>query len=147
MVLFNHGNRMAPLWELRREMDNILNRFPSGFERGLFPRTRGFPAVNVWEDAECFCVEAEIPGVNMDDVEINGAGNELTIKGRREPLDAEDLTYHRQERGFGEFTRVVTFPADMDTDKVEATLKNGVLTITLPKAQAAKTRRIAVKSG
>jgi len=147
MMLFRQENRMAPLWELRRGMDDILNRFSSGCGRGLFPRTRGFPAANVWEDGESFFVEAEIPGVSMDNVEIYAMGNELTIKGRREPRDAENLTYHRQERGFGEFTRVVTLSADVDPDKVEATLKHGVLTITLPKAASAKTRKIAVKSG
>ena len=144
MMLFRQINRMAPLSELRREMESVLDRFPTGLDRGLWPHTRVFPAMNVWEDGECFYAEAEIPGVSMKDLEIYASGNELTIKGQRKVLNGEDLTYHRQERGAGEFARMITLPADVNADKVEATLNNGVLTIVLPKAEAAKMRKITV---
>ena len=145
MLLFRPNYRTAPLLELGREMDQLINRCADGFDRGLFQRTRGFPAVNVWENDEGFCAEAEIPGVKMEDIEITVSGNEVTVKGHREPLGEEGLTYHRQERGFGEFARTIALPADVDTEKVSATLRDGVLTIIMPKAEAAKMRKIEVK--
>lgn len=145
-MLFRELNRTAPLWELRREMENLFNRVTGDTGPGLLPRTRVFPAVNVWEDGECLYTEAEIPGVSMKDLDIYASGNELTLKGRRAALQGEDLTYHRQERGFGEFTRVLTLPVDVNADKVEAAVKDGVLLITLPKADEAKARKIAVKT-
>jgi HSP20 family protein len=72
-------------------------------------------------------------------------GDELTIKGHRKPMAGEKLTYHRQERGTGEFTRLLTLPVEIDADTVEAVLQDGVLTITLPKEEAAKPRQIEVK--
>jgi HSP20 family protein len=146
MMLFRELNRAAPLWELRREMDNLVNRFTGDWGAGLFPQPRAFPAVNVWEDGECFYAEAEIPGASMKDLEILASGNELTIKGRRKPLEGKDLTYHRQERGCGEFTRLITLPAEVNADKVEAALRDGVLMITLPKAEEARARKIVVKT-
>ena len=146
-MLFREINRMAPFSGLRREMESVLDTFSNGFDRGLLPRPRAFPAMNVWEDGECFYAEAEIPGVSMNDLEICASGDELTIKGQRKPSDDESLTYHCQERGFGEFTRMITLPADVNPDKIEATLKDGVLTITLPKAEEARMRKIAVKAG
>ena len=74
-------------------------------------------------------------------------GDELTLKGRREPEDGQQATYHRRERGTGSFTRVLTLPIEVDADKVEASLAQGVLTIRLPKAESAKARKIQVKAG
>ena len=88
----------------------------------------------------------EVPGVQMSNIEINVVGNELSIKGKRECGCGEGVTIHRQERGSGEFSRFLTLPVAIDAEKVEAVLKNGVLTIKLPKAEAAKPRRIEVKT-
>ena len=140
---FPFANRVD---ELRREMDRLLDNF--GVSRGRWPYARptAFPAVNVWDAGDTVCLEAEIPGVDKQDLEIFAVGNELTIKGRRQPLEGK-LTYHRQERGTGEFTRVLTLPVDVNADKVDAVLDNGVLTVHLPKAEAAKRKQIAVKAG
>jgi len=73
-------------------------------------------------------------------------GNELTIKGRRTPPASDNPTYHRQERATGEFTRVVTLPAEVNADKVEAVLKDGVLSVRLPKAEQARPRKIALRT-
>lgn len=133
--------------ELRREMDRLFDTFGMGLPRWPYPRAAGYPALNVWDAGDTLCVEAEVPGINKDDLEVFAVGNELTIKGRREPVPGDNLTYHRQERGTGEFTRVITLPAEVDADRVEAVLDNGVLTVRLPKAEAAKPRKIAVKAG
>jgi HSP20 family protein len=132
-----------PLMQLRREVSNLLE----GLEGDGGAARRGFPAVNIWEDRENFFAEAEIPGVAQEDLEVFTIGDELTIRGKREPMSGKGLTYHRQERGTGEFERVITLPADVDADKVEAKLHNGVLTITLPKAERAKARKVAVHAG
>jgi HSP20 family protein len=132
------------LGDLRHEIDRLFEDWTSPFNGNLF-RPAAFPAVNVWEDAENFYAEAELPGVTMEDLEVNVVGDELSIKGTRKPMPEGAYTYHRQERGTGEFTRFVTLPALVDAAKVEAVLQDGVLTVTLPKAEEAKPKRIQVK--
>lgn len=137
-------NPLWPLADLRREMDRMFDMFGPRLD---LVRTGVFPALNVWEDGEALYAEAEIPGVKAEDLEVYTVGNELTIKGRRESAQGDGVSYHRRERGTGEFTRCVTLPAEVDADKVEARLENGVVTITMPKAEAAKPRKIMVKAG
>ena len=137
---------LNPFEELRREMTRLLDNFGVGLSRGALMGRAAYPALNVWDAGDAVCVEAEVPGIKKDDLEILAAGNELTIKGRRMPLEGENLVYHRQERPTGEFTRVLTLPVEVDADRVEAVVDNGVLTIRLPKAEAAKPRKITVKA-
>jgi len=137
-------NLWAPYGDLRREIDRLFDAFTGG--NGGAARVRAFPAVNLWEEGNDFYLEAELPGVARDDLDISAAGTELTLRGRRNPRRGEELTYHRQERGSGEFTRVLTLPTEVDAEKIEATLKDGVLTLTLPKAEAARARKIKVKA-
>ena len=130
---------------LRDEMDRLFRRF--GGNGNLWRRTPAeFPAVDIWEDDNDLYLEAELPGMELDDLEIYVTqGNQLTIKGKRTPPEVEG-TWHRRERGFGEFTRVIALPVDVDADKVEATLKHGVLTVRLPKVAEARVRKIPVKA-
>lgn len=106
-----------------------------------------FPALNVWEDEQSLFAEAELPGLKMDQLEIFVRGNELTVKGERTDGQAEKNVYHRRERGVGPFSRVIRLPVEVDADKVEASLQAGVLTVKLPKAPAARMRKIEVKAG
>ncbi|MCG8407428.1 MAG: Hsp20/alpha crystallin family protein [Phycisphaerales bacterium] len=129
----------------RQDMENLFDDFFSRFD-GPTRRTRGFPPLNIWEDDERLFVEADVPGLTMNDIDIEVMGNELTIKGRRETPNDEETTYHRRERGMGEFARMITLPVNIDPNNVEAVLKNGVLTVTLPKAEVAKVRKIEVKT-
>lgn len=139
LAMLNDFNR------LRRDMNHLLGAF--GYEDEREPgRTGGFPAVNVWENPESVLVEAELPGVKQENLHVYAAGNELTIKGERRPLEGEKLSYHRQERSIGTFARMMTLPCDVNPDKIEATLKDGVLRIELPKAVEARPRQIAVKT-
>ncbi|MFQ5429297.1 MAG: Hsp20/alpha crystallin family protein [Phycisphaerae bacterium] len=140
--------RMTPLagfGQLRREMDRLFGEFLPELN-GALERSWGFPAVNVWEDGERMFVEAEVPGLSMKDLDVEVVGSELLLKGRREASGNEDVTYHRRERGVGEFARRISLPVDIDANQVEAALKDGVLTITLPKAEQAKVKRIEVKA-
>jgi HSP20 family protein len=143
------GIRWQPLnvadWNRwQNEMDRMLERFAGSVPRRF--AQAAYPALNLWEDSDKLCVEAELPGFELDDLEIfvNG-GKQLTIKGQRQQMAAEGGVWHRQERSFGDFERTIELPHDVDADKVSAELKQGVLTIALPKREEAKPRRIAVK--
>lgn len=126
-----------------REMNHLLNNV---FDYAPFASVRAFPAINVWEDGERLIAEAEVPGLSMEDMEIYVVGNELTIKGHRKTPEDGRRAFHRRERGTGEFSRVITLPVEVNADKVEATLKEGVLTVTMPKAESARPRKISIKA-
>jgi HSP20 family protein len=130
---------------LQSEMDRLFGRWDSNGPRP-FARTV-FPPLNLWEDDDHLFVEAELPGFNLDNLEIvvNG-GNQLTLKGERKSCQVEGATWHRQERGCGEFHRVLELPCIVDSDQVSADFKNGVLTVQLPKHKSVKPRRITVKT-
>ncbi len=102
--------------------------------------------MNVWEDSEHLFVEAEVPGLKADDLDITVVGDELTLKGQRPEESQTDSAFHRRERGVGSFTRVVRLTSEVDADKVHAALNDGVLLLTLPKAEVAKPRKIQVKT-
>ena len=139
-----------PLGRLRDEMDRLLNEFTTTDWPSIAPFSlmgwRTFPALNVWEDDHNVYAEAEVPGMSMDDLEVLVMGNELTIKGERAEQSREGVSYHRRERGAGTFSRVLRLPIDVNADKVTAALKDGVLTITLPKTEVARPRKIKVKT-
>jgi HSP20 family protein len=129
---------------LRQEVDRLFNTFSAGTEPFF---SRVYPALNVTEDAENLYVRAELPGVKSDSMDISVVEGRLLIKGERK-IEVEDQRtgYHRKEREAGIFRRTLALPSRVDPGKVSAALKNGILTITLPKAEAAKPRKIAVKA-
>ena len=131
-----------------------FNRLTGELDRVFGPRLRSnggtetgvYPPLNLWCDDDNLYVEAELPGVNMEDLEITVMGeNQLSVKGHRDRPGHEQSTWHRQERGYGHFTRAIELPEQVDANRVEAEFKNGVLTMTLPKREEAKPRRIEVK--
>ncbi|MGE3107969.1 MAG: Hsp20/alpha crystallin family protein [Phycisphaerales bacterium] len=129
----------------------IASPFDAMFESllGGFPAVaaRAFPAINAWEDENAFHVEAELPGFTIDDIDISLTDNQLTISGERTFDLPADAGYVRRERPSGKFTRVLRVATEIDAANVAATLKNGVLTVTLPKAPAVKPRKISVTQG
>lgn len=131
----------------RRDLDRLFKQFQSGFGDLWSLDERSYPALNIWDDGESICAEAEVPGFEMKDIEVTVMGNQLTIKGRREVSKKEGATLHRHERFTGEFVRSMTLPVEVNPGKVDATLKDGVLTLVMPKTQAALARKITVKSG
>jgi HSP20 family protein len=132
--------------QFQEEMNRVFNRWTTPFN-GAGRAASAFPLVNVWDDADNVRVEAELPGIDPKDVEIHVTGNfELTIKGERHSLFADKGTLHRQERGVGKFARVLDLPFHVDADKVEAKFEKGVLTISMAKHEAAKPRKITVRS-
>jgi HSP20 family protein len=111
----------------------------------LAAQSPAYPALNLWDDCENFHAEAELAGFKIEDIDLAVAGSELQIRGKREIPAAADWAVHRQERPSGEFARTIAFPAEIDAERVQAALKDGVLSITLPKAPTAKPRKIEVK--
>ena len=129
---------------LRRDMDRLLENSMR------LPRARAarYPAVNVWtNEQEGVIVSAELPGVSPEKLDISVTADTLTISGSRSPenLPAE-AQYHRRERYCDEFSRIVQLPFTVNTNQVEASAENGVLVITLPRAEAEKPKQIAVKT-
>jgi HSP20 family protein len=109
------------------------------------PQAGVFPLVNLTENKDKYFVRAELPGVKADELDLQVTGNKLAISGERK-ITAEDESakYHRREREAGTFSRMIGLPGEVDSDKVEAKLENGVLTVVVPKAEIAKPKQISV---
>ena len=131
--------------QLRREMQRLLDA-PARSEYG--PLVSGvFPPMNVTQDADHFYVRAEVPGIKANEISITAVKNQLSIAGKREIQKENDrVSYHRKERPEGSFNRTLTLPTELDLDRVEARYADGILTLKLPKAEAAKPRLISVKT-
>jgi HSP20 family protein len=144
-----------PTWEwrspygelerMRREMDRRSEAVTGPLFRE--PLAGVFPLMNVTEDGDNYYVRAELPGIKADELNISMTGTSLTVAGERTmPAENEKARYHRREREAGKFSRVVSLPSQVDASKVEARCVDGVLTVVLPKAEAAKPKQIAVKT-
>lgn len=132
--------------ELFRDMNRLSDEMNRVFGRrgGLGGSLLAF---NVWEDEHSVFAEADLPGVDPNKLDVSVTeGNLLTVQGERPVLELANASWIRQERGAGTFTRTITLPTLVDAAKVTANYEAGVLKIVLPKAEAAKPRKIAVKS-
>jgi HSP20 family protein len=107
----------------------------------------GSPAMNMIEDDLNIYLEAELPGILLEDIELSVTDEVLTIAGSRTIVADDDVSPLRQERMDYDFERSITIPVNVEIERAEAEIRNGVLTITLPKAEASRTRRIAVARG
>lgn len=129
---------------LRRDMDRLFDVFWSGET----PGTGVFPAMNVTQDKDRYYVRAELPGIRTSDLKISVERNKLSVAGKREIQEEGDgVSYHRRERAGGSFSRSITLPDDLNADAVDASYRDGVLTIVLPKAETVKAREIKVTTG
>ena len=136
--------------DLFQEMNQFQEEFNRLFSRAGFAgdrRAAAGPAVNVWADEQAVFVEADLPGVDPAKLDVAVTeGNRLTVQGERPEVNLPNAVWHRQERGHGTFVRELTLPTLVDADKVEARYEAGVLRLTLPKAEAARPRKITVRS-
>jgi len=138
---------MGNMWNQLQQIQNEMNRLfdlkeGDGIRQGLTT----FPLVNVWEDGDALYIEAELPGLKLEDLEIYVTGNnQLTLKGERKAEVPTKSVRHRQERGFGKFVRALTLPFAVDPNHVDARFEDGVLVIKLAKHESAKARKIVVK--
>ncbi|MGB5159060.1 Hsp20/alpha crystallin family protein [Desulfobacterium sp. N47] len=105
-----------------------------------------FPLINITENLNNYYVRAELPGLNAEDLDIQVMGKNLTISGERKiSSEGKDIKYHRSEREAGKFSRIIGLPGEINTENVEAQMKNGLLTVVIPKSEAAKPKQITVK--
>ena len=140
----------TPLWnnlqQFQGEMNRLFDRW-NGAGNPLGGAFAAYPTVNVWEENDQVFVEAELPGLDLKDLEIYVTGGDRrTLKGERKAPTPEKGAWHRRERGFGSFVRTLSLPFQVDADKVDARLDNGVLVVKLAKHESAKPRKIAVKA-
>lgn len=126
-------------WRELREMEYALDRLWD------VDRASGFPVVNIFGSGDDAVARAELPGVEAGDIDISVNGDTLTISGERKSGEpAEGETLHRRERWRGKFSRTVALPFGVEGGQVKARLKNGVLTVELPRAEAEKPRKITI---
>jgi len=142
--------RWDPAREIRAMREMVDRLFEDFFAPTTYTRTAEswalVPRVDMYETDEEVIVKATIPGVKPEDLEITVTGNVLTIRGEvKEEEEVKEANYIRQERVFGTFRRDLTLPVEVNVDKAEAEFQNGVLTLRLPKAEAAKPKRLTIK--
>jgi HSP20 family protein len=134
----------AELEQLKRQIGRMYDEF-SGTP-SLRGRAGVFPPVNVTENRENYYLRAELPGIRATDLDIQTTGNTISLAGERKITVAEEnARYHRREREGGKFSRVISLPDDIETDRVRANMTDGILTVVVPKAEKAKPRQITVK--
>jgi HSP20 family protein len=141
--------RFNPVHQFREELDRLMTgafNTPGVATAARMVTGRTFPAINIWEEGDNFYVEAEVPGLKSENLEITVIGDELTLKGERAADERPESTVHRRERCAGSFSRSVKLPSEVNPERVEAALNDGVLLLTLPKAETAKPRKIKVNA-
>ncbi|MFZ0928520.1 MAG: Hsp20/alpha crystallin family protein [Syntrophobacteraceae bacterium] len=127
----------------RRQMDRLLSVFTGGVAS---PTSSGvFPPLIVTEDEGTIYIEAEIPGIKAEDLDISVVGRTLTLSGERKPEETQGVNYHRRERKWGSFRKALTLTDDVNPEAIQAECKNGMLKLVLPKAEHAKPRKITIK--
>lgn len=132
-----------PLDTMQREMEQLFR----GFDLNPPVRQQGQVNFRVQELDEGYQVAAELPGLDIDKLEIDVVGRKLSIKGEFvAPQLPEGVKIHRQERRIGSFERILTLPDSLDTDNIDAEYKEGILAIRLPKSRAALPKKIAIKA-
>jgi HSP20 family protein len=133
----------AELERMKRQMDRLMENWGGTYQR---PFAGVFPLINLTETKDGFVIRAELPGVSAGDLDIQATANSISISGeRRIPSENKDARWHRREREAGKFSRMIAMPAEIDANKVEAGMVNGILTVVVPKAEVAKPRQIAVR--
>lgn len=140
---FGWRNSFEEMERMRRYLDQVLGQAEAGLR---IPAAGVFPLVNLTETKENYMLRAELPGVTAQDLDIQTTGRNITISGERKIEPDPNVRYHRREREPGRFSRAMTLPGDIDREKIEASLENGVLTITIPKSEKARPRQITIKS-
>ena len=129
-------------WDPFREMSPLWDRFEQ------LQREAWMPSFEVRETKDSYVFKADLPGVKNDDIEVSLSGNRLQIAGKRDAeKETKDDTFYAYERSYGSFTRTFTLPADIDADHVHSELKDGVLTLAIPKKVEAQAKKIPIGAG
>jgi HSP20 family protein len=127
------------------EIDDLFHSFLGGWGIPTLTGTR-WPALDIAENEDTFVVKAEIPGCKPSDIDISVHGNTLIISGeKKHEEEKETKSYYHVERSYGEFRRLLNLTSEVNYEKIEASYKNGVLTLTLPKSEKAKAVKVKIK--
>ena len=141
---------VAPPHSLKEQMDDLANRFFRrwGSQPGqMTHQETWWPPLDIAEREDAFIVKAEIPGMNCQDIDISVHENTLTVSGeRKDSSEDKGENYYYVERHCGAFRRQVAMPTGIDANKVDASYHDGILTVTVPKTEKAKPKKIAVKT-
>ena len=142
------GQQCYPTYLRRSDPFALMRSMMRDLDRGFWPPSRAaFPAVNVWQGSEAVAVTAELPGIEPGDIEISVKDNVLTLSGERKAPEVPDgARWHRNERGFGRFSRTIRLPFAASDDKVEARMTNGVLRIVISRPEEEKPKKIEIKA-
>jgi len=144
LIPLNRRHR-SDLARLHGEMDDMFDSFFRGLDRPFFGY-KAWPAIDIAEEDDAVVVKAEVPGCKADDIDISVYGNTLTISGEKKlSEEKKEKGYYHVESTYGNFRRELTLPTDVDPARIDAVCKDGVLAITLPKAEEAKTVKVKVK--
>ncbi|MGB2696509.1 MAG: Hsp20/alpha crystallin family protein [Candidatus Zixiibacteriota bacterium] len=131
--------------EMNRLFNDFFGRVPSRFE-GDLSASEWNPSVDISETKDEIVVKAEVPGMKKDDIKINLQDNVLTLKGeRKQEKEEKETNFYRMERCYGSFTRSFNLPTMVQADKIKASYKDGILNITLPKAEEVKPKQIPIE--
>lgn len=136
------------LWNMQREMNRLFDNFLQGGvqDDGTFGLSNWTPAVDIVERENEFEVKVELPGVRKEDVKITLESSVLTIRGeKKQEKEEKEDSFHRVERSYGAFQRSFTLPTSVKSEKIDASYRDGILVIALPKAEEAKPKQIEVK--
>ena len=136
----------AAMDEFRRRMDRLWDEFDTGFARTPALGGAAWPRTNLYDTGAALVLKAEVPGLGEKDFDLTLNQDVLTLRGERKPDAPEGYAVHRQERTPLRFARSFQLPSKVDPEKATATLRNGILTVSLPKAPEAQPRSIAVKA-
>ncbi|HSW45305.1 MAG TPA: Hsp20/alpha crystallin family protein [Phycisphaerae bacterium] len=134
------------LEELRREVYRLFENYV-GSTPGELIGLRKHPLVDIWEEGDCLVIQAEVPGTALDQIEVYARGSELTVKGFRPAASVGSSVVHRQERQAGPFERTIQLPVKIDAERIEAAMKDGLLTIRVPRPPLSQARRVAIRTG
>lgn len=131
---------------LREEIDGLFNDFFRRVPSEGFPHEGLWhPALDIEETKEAFKLSAELPGMKKEDIKISFSDGRLSIEGERAfEKEEKDKTFHRIERSYGKFRRMISLPREVEADKAKASYEQGILTITLPKSDKAKPKEIGI---
>ena len=133
-----------PVAQMRQDMESLMQRLTGGTTDGSVAGV--FPPMNVSEDRDHYYVRALVPGIDAAQLNVSVVHQTIAVSGTRQSPEEEGVSYHRKERAEGPFSRSVTIPAAFDGTRVEAKYVDGILTLTLPKPEAAKPRRVTVQT-
>lgn len=139
--MFWSSDLFSEMERLRREMNGLFSQY------GRTPAPSTFPLVNIYESNDAISVTAELPGFSTEQVNITYSDGILTLAGKRQPVGAvKDMTVVRRERSEGDFEKTLQIPTKIKQDEISATFSNGILSITLPKAEEVKPKSISIEA-